>query len=414
MAYAKVISTTFGVTIAVVHSGSIANDLDINTYLNNNTTAPYSGNIYNLPSTEMTAMDLYHAIFPPNHDNSENTEDTPFVTIYKHENGRKQAVTGESIVISPEHSILDDIQIFSFAIQETFSNDKNFHSNIDQESKNPFSEFSTQDGANVGFHQGTSHYVHPFQQQTGFRIGALISGGPDGIMAASLMQEAGNLERRPIEGYDFFYIKSGRPSDWQELNSIEHYLQNNFNDNYQMHIIDMSLDGVRTILCGEYEETYTRFGLSIALSLVYAKCEKLINKPDFILFGIHGADASFKAKQSNEYTRHFVNKWNSFWKSFYPSRPFLIAPFIDVFDKIDILKMAKPLGVDIEKTWSCYKGGEYHCGECKSCLERRLAYKIARKPDPTQYANVPDIKQFQDRIGGVSINKHKQQIQLSS
>ena len=38
------------------------------------------------------------------------------------------------------------------------------------------------------------------------------------------------------------------------------------------------------------------------------------------------------------------------------------------------------------KTWSCYKGGEVHCGKCGTCVERREAFSLAGVEDPTVYA----------------------------
>ena len=407
MAYAKVISTTFGVTIAVVHSGSFSGDLDIyNNRLQENIT-PYSGSIYNLPSAEMTAMDLYHAISPLDHTNMEALSDFSSITIYRQENGQKKVIEGESIALSPDIRSVNDIQIFYFERQNTAETNSPF----DNQKREGFNNFYQHENA-INFHSDNPHSPH--LQQNSFRIGALISGGPDGIIASSLMKEAGSIGNYPVEGYDFFYIRAGRPSDWQEFEAIQKYLQSDFNYNYDLHVIDISTGEMRLLLCGEYEATYTRFGLSSALSLVSATCEKLANKPRLILFGIHGADASFKAKKSNEYTRKFVNKWNSFWESFYPLRPLYIAPLIDVFDKIDILKMALPLGIDLKKTWSCYKGGKNHCGQCKSCLERRLAFQIAQISDSTQYEDTPDCKKLKDRIGGVTMNINEQQIQLSS
>ena len=40
-------------------------------------------------------------------------------------------------------------------------------------------------------------------------------------------------------------------------------------------------------------------------------------------------------------------------------------------------------------TWSCYKGGETHCGRCGTCVERREAFHLAGVEDPTVYAD-PD------------------------
>jgi 7-cyano-7-deazaguanine synthase len=62
----------------------------------------------------------------------------------------------------------------------------------------------------------------------------------------------------------------------------------------------------------------------------------------------------------------------------------VIAPFIAV-SKADIVKIGTDLGVDYAMTWSCYKGGDYHCGKCGTCVERKEAFELAGVPDPTQY-----------------------------
>jgi 7-cyano-7-deazaguanine synthase len=64
----------------------------------------------------------------------------------------------------------------------------------------------------------------------------------------------------------------------------------------------------------------------------------------------------------------------------------LIAPF-KYSSKADIAKIGFSLGVPFEKTWSCYKGLEYHCGQCGTCVERRESFQLAKVPDPTKYGN---------------------------
>jgi len=74
----------------------------------------------------------------------------------------------------------------------------------------------------------------------------------------------------------------------------------------------------------------------------------------------------------------------------------IATPFIDSFDKIDILKMGTALNISLAHIWSCYKGGEVHCGVCKSCLERRLAFTIANIKDETTYeteSKISDLDQ---------------------
>lgn len=62
----------------------------------------------------------------------------------------------------------------------------------------------------------------------------------------------------------------------------------------------------------------------------------------------------------------------------------LVAPFLHL-DKAGIVRTGAELGVPFERTWSCYRGGERHCGRCGTCVERREAFAIAGVPDPTAY-----------------------------
>ena len=63
----------------------------------------------------------------------------------------------------------------------------------------------------------------------------------------------------------------------------------------------------------------------------------------------------------------------------------LLRPFIG-FTKAVIAARGHQLGVDFARTWSCYKGGKLHCGTCGTCVERREAFLVAGRPDPTRYA----------------------------
>lgn len=64
----------------------------------------------------------------------------------------------------------------------------------------------------------------------------------------------------------------------------------------------------------------------------------------------------------------------------------IVSPFCDM-SKADIVREGARLGVDFSKTYSCYKGGELHCGTCATCRERKDAFMIAGVTDPTEYKN---------------------------
>ncbi|MCA0994034.1 7-cyano-7-deazaguanine synthase QueC [Alloyangia pacifica] len=69
----------------------------------------------------------------------------------------------------------------------------------------------------------------------------------------------------------------------------------------------------------------------------------------------------------------------------------LYTPFVER-TKADIVTEGAKHGTPFAQTWSCYKGGETHCGRCGTCVERREAFHLAGVADPTIYAD-PDFWQ---------------------
>ncbi|HNW93460.1 MAG TPA: 7-cyano-7-deazaguanine synthase QueC [bacterium] len=63
----------------------------------------------------------------------------------------------------------------------------------------------------------------------------------------------------------------------------------------------------------------------------------------------------------------------------------VLAPFVAMRKAVEV-RLGVELGVDFAHTWSCYRGGERHCGTCPTCVERRTAFREAEVPDPTAYA----------------------------
>ncbi|MBQ0154807.1 MAG: 7-cyano-7-deazaguanine synthase QueC [Bacteroidales bacterium] len=62
----------------------------------------------------------------------------------------------------------------------------------------------------------------------------------------------------------------------------------------------------------------------------------------------------------------------------------IFAPYTNI-TKSDIARHGKELGLDYSETWSCYKGGEHHCGKCGTCVERKEALAAAGIEDTTIY-----------------------------
>ncbi len=64
----------------------------------------------------------------------------------------------------------------------------------------------------------------------------------------------------------------------------------------------------------------------------------------------------------------------------------VFAPYTHL-NKAEIARHGAALGLDYAETYSCYKGGEHHCGTCGTCTERRQALREAGIKDNTIYDN---------------------------
>lgn len=64
----------------------------------------------------------------------------------------------------------------------------------------------------------------------------------------------------------------------------------------------------------------------------------------------------------------------------------LFSPYLNI-SKGDIAKQSVKFNVPIHETWSCYNGGDIHCGRCGTCVERLEAINEAQAVDDTEYAD---------------------------
>ncbi len=107
--------------------------------------------------------------------------------------------------------------------------------------------------------------------------------------------------------------------------------------------------------------------LSIALSLAEAK------NAEAIYLGINAVDYSGYPDCRPEYLEAVQRLAMLSSKAGLEGHaPKLVAPLV-LDTKVDIVRRAIALGVPIERTWSCYQGGEVPCGVCDSCRIRDRA-----------------------------------------
>lgn len=64
----------------------------------------------------------------------------------------------------------------------------------------------------------------------------------------------------------------------------------------------------------------------------------------------------------------------------------LVTPYIGL-SKAEIVAVGIAAEAPFGLSWSCYEGGDVHCGRCGTCVERAEAFHVAGIPDPTVYAD---------------------------
>lgn len=101
---------------------------------------------------------------------------------------------------------------------------------------------------------------------------------------------------------------------------------------------------------------------------------------DRVAFAAHGGDHTIYPDCRAE----FVHKLSDVTRIANWQPVEVVAPYIHR-TKADIASIGDKLNVPWEDTWSCYKGGEHHCGKCGTCTERIEAFSLAGVKDPTKY-----------------------------
>ena len=114
--------------------------------------------------------------------------------------------------------------------------------------------------------------------------------------------------------------------------------------------------------------------LSVAVGLAESRNLK------FVMMANHGGDHTIYPDCRPE----FVEAFNAAAHAGTYVGVGLLSPYCNL-TKGQIAMRGKELGIDYSETWSCYRGGEHHCGRCGTCCERREAMTEAGIADKTIY-----------------------------
>ena len=119
-----------------------------------------------------------------------------------------------------------------------------------------------------------------------------------------------------------------------------------------------------------------RNGIMLAISAGYAESTDC----DVLVLGNHAGDHAIYPDCTPEFIDGITKAINKGTQK----QINVVSPFCNI-TKTDIVKIGKDLGVDFSLTYSCYKGGEKHCGKCGTCTERKEAFMLAKVEDNTEY-----------------------------
>ena len=123
--------------------------------------------------------------------------------------------------------------------------------------------------------------------------------------------------------------------------------------------------------------------LSVAYAVAVAK------KAQVVAIGVHAGDHFIYPDCRPAFITSFDTMQRIATEGFGDPNLRLEAPFMHL-GKHQIVQLGTALQVPYADTWSCYKGGETHCGTCGTCYERKEAFELAGVPDPTEYGGEGD------------------------
>ena len=121
-----------------------------------------------------------------------------------------------------------------------------------------------------------------------------------------------------------------------------------------------------------------RNGIMLAIATGMAETNDL----SYVMMANHGGDHTIYPDCRPE----FVEAFDAAAHAGTYNGVHLLSPYCHM-TKSQIAARGRELGIDYAETWSCYKGGDKHCGRCGTCIERKEALAEAGIPDPTDYVD---------------------------
>ncbi|MEM0188347.1 MAG: 7-cyano-7-deazaguanine synthase QueC [Saccharolobus sp.] len=219
------------------------------------------------------------------------------------------------------------------------------------------------------------------------KILVVASGGLDSTVAATKLIREGN----DVVLLHFNYRHKAEEREREAVRKIAEYLQ--------VPLIEIDTDlfkmiGHSTLIKGGGDIVKDRSGEEgaefahewvparnlIFLSVAIAIAES--NDFDAVASGINLEESGAYPDNEMEFIR-LLNKLSPYATG--PNKKVEVLMPVGNLVKHEIVKLGYEIGAPLHLTWSCYEGGQKHCGKCGPCYMRKMAYKINGLKDPIAY-----------------------------
>ncbi len=217
----------------------------------------------------------------------------------------------------------------------------------------------------------------------------ICSGGLDSVSLAHMIADQQNLTR--LVSFDY---------GQRHRKELDFAARCATRLNVPHHVIDMRTIGAELtgsaltddidVPDGHYAEETMKITVvpnrnAIMLTIAYGIAAA--NGDEAVATAVHGGDHFIYPDCRPAFTESFDTMQRAALDGYADVR--LSTPFVHR-SKADIVTEGARVNTPFADTWSCYKGGEHHCGRCGTCVERREAFDLAGIEDPTTYED-PDF-----------------------
>lgn len=213
----------------------------------------------------------------------------------------------------------------------------------------------------------------------------VCSGGLDSVTAASLAADAGLA-------VDLLHVTYGARAEAREIEAVTAVAARM---QWGLRFLDLSgifaeighsrltgtWEGVADGVSGaEYAHEWVPARNTILLAVATGLAEA--HGYDYLVLGNNIEESG--AYPDNE--QEFVGRFNDLLPfAVGDGKRVRILEPVGAYTKREIVEFGLRVNAPLDLTWSCYDGGELHCGECGPCYMRRVAFQMAGVSDPISY-----------------------------